>query len=90
MPKEILTDDICEKIARAALIDADAKAYNAGMNGSWADDGASAIRQTVEDWKHGLAGTVPPRLEQYRKKVLQEEDPEYAEYLRLREKFKNK
>lgn len=85
----ILNDkDFREKIMEEALADAENKAKSVAMNGSWSDGGAGEIRRSVEDWKCGLEGILPPSLEKYCEKVLLDEDPEYAEFLRLSKKFK--
>lgn len=83
----LIDKDFREKIVETALADAEAKAFGASMNGAWNDGGASTIRRTVEDWLCGIEGRVPSSLMRYHDKILHDEDPEYAEYVRLSKKF---
>lgn len=76
-----------QNIAKVALKDADDRATRAGYNGEMHDDGAKQLRVIVDAWQAGLNGAVPNRLLSYAKDAQHEDDPEYADYLRLKKKF---
>lgn len=79
-----------EKIMELVLEDATKKADDAGYGGRWDDGGASTLREQVEFYRCGMKGEIPTEWREYVKKIKKISDPEYAEYLRLKEKFKNK
>lgn len=58
---------------------------NAGMAGRMDDGGAGIIREQVKYYKMGLNNEFPSEWKQYVKQA----DPEYDEYLRLKNKFKD-
>lgn len=75
-------------------------AYSAGMDGRHDDGGASRMRERCEIYLAGLARKVPPCYADWFAKELQkmrdaqklaeaETDPEFDEFIRLREKFKD-
>lgn len=79
-----MTDDkvltaIVELVRKAA---ADARS-NAGYSGSWDDGGASRMERDIEFYLMGRSGLIPPDWKKYQKLL----DPEYKEYLRLKNKF---
>lgn len=46
-----------------------------------------ALEDKLDCWIAGLAGDVPKVFKKYEKLYLKTHDPEYQEYLRLKEKF---
>lgn len=72
-----------EKVMEIVLQEADERQRAAGHNGERGDGGASMLRQQVKFYKMGMAGHVPIEWEKYKQKL----DPEWKEYLRLKEKF---
>ena len=71
---------------RIALKDADSKASDAAYAGKYDDGGASFIREQVKFYKYGQQGVVPPEWKRYESEL----DPEYKEYVRLKQKFNSK
>lgn len=66
------------------------KRISAGMSGSMGDGGASVIINEVAIYQAALKNSVPACWEiEYNKNFINQFDPEYAEYLRLKDKFKN-
>ena len=78
-----------EKIMELVLEEAFKRAEDSGYGGSSGDGGASALRVQVEFYRCGMKGEIPTEWREYVKKIKKISDPEYAEYLRLKEKFKN-
>jgi hypothetical protein len=72
--------DVIKLVQREADNCEEAAAYG----GERGDRGAGIIRQQVYFYKLGLANELPKEWEKHAKKL----DPEYNEYLRLKEKFK--
>ena len=66
---------------------------DAGYSGSYSDGGASVIEGKVQALRCGLKGEMLPEWEHIYLKFIEvesnKEDPEYGEYLRLKEKFGN-
>ena len=62
---------------------------NGGYAGRWDDGGASALERELEAYQAGMSGTVPSSWD-FITTRLQNQDPEYQEYLRLSEKFGKK
>jgi len=79
--------DIVEKIMELILEDADKKEMNAGYGGSHSDGGASRLRDQVNFYKAGMNGIIPTVWDEYVKEYVKNTDPEYSEYVRLKEKF---
>lgn len=82
-----------ELIMRALLLykrqaaDAETNAAHAGLTH---DNGAREMRDKAEAYWKGLSREVPDWLEPEIAKARLEEDPEYQEYRRLKQKFENK
>lgn len=80
-------------IARALLLykrqaaDAETSAAHAGLTH---DNGAREMRDKAEAYWKGVNREVPDWLEPEIAKARLEEDPEYQEYRRLKQKFENK
>jgi len=68
-------------------IDAEKKRDNAAQGGEYGDGGASALEDQILIYKCGLSGKFPSKWEKYRKEYENSIDPEYQEYLKLKEKF---
>jgi hypothetical protein len=78
-----------EKLIELVLKDAENQAESAGYGGRMDDGGASKMRSQVEFYRAGLNKTFPPEWDKYVKKYLEIYDPEYSEYIRLKQKFEN-
>jgi hypothetical protein len=65
-------------------------ADSAGFSGSWGDNGAGHLRERVECWRAGLENRVPDALEDEFDEYSKTQDPEYNEFLRLKNKFEGK
>jgi len=76
-----------EKVMSLILKDADQKQDDAGRGGMMHDGGASRLREQVLFYKAGLNNTIPKEWEEYSKKSKRISDPEYSEYVRLKNKF---
>ena len=63
------------------------KRKNADMNEDYLDSKASELEKQIDIYKAGLQKTFPPLWEQYLKEYTRENDSEYQEYLKLKEKF---
>jgi hypothetical protein len=83
-----INHELFDEVMRLALLEADNARVNAGMSGSFHDGGASAIENAVKFFKYGLDRKIPPEWDKYRKIAVNNKDPEYAIYLKLKEKFK--
>lgn len=75
-------------IIELAIEKAAGKAYNAGMSGSWGDGGASSFIDSVRAWVDGLENRIPTEFDDLLHEHLKAKNPdEYAEFLRLQEKY---
>jgi len=70
--------------ARAAKLRDDA-----GHSGSMTDGGAHALEEQIAVWQAGLQGKLPQAWWAALEELERQEDPEYAEYLRLKKKFES-
>jgi hypothetical protein len=78
-----------ENVMEIILKDANKREQDAGFSGSHSDGGASRLREQVEFYKYGIDGLVPPECNKYITDYINEKDPDYSEYIRLKEKFEN-
>jgi hypothetical protein len=85
-----MSDVMFGKVIAMVLRDAENRRTDAGYGGRWDDGGASRLQDQVSFFQYGLARTLPPEWEEYRKQADNEADPEYKEYLRLHQKFGDK
>jgi hypothetical protein len=60
---------------------------DAAYGGSYHDGGAGVMREKIRFFKHGMENTVPPEWASLYAEITADEDPEYAEFLRLKAKF---
>ncbi len=60
---------------------------DAAYGGCYHDGGAGVMREKIRFLKHGMEHTVPPEWATLYADATAEEDPEYAEFLRLKAKF---
>ena len=60
---------------------------SAAHNGAYNDGGQKELERQVQAWMAGRAGQIPSFWESYMKKYRRETDPEFKEYIRLKEKF---
>ncbi|KAA9333387.1 hypothetical protein F0P96_10485 [Hymenobacter busanensis] len=72
------------------LKEADLRTLQAGQSGEYGDRGATDLRTAVEYYRYGFQGVLPPAWRKYADQVAAENDPEHAEYLRLKAKFERK
>ena len=72
-----------KKIMDLILKDADKKAEDAGYSGRMDDGGASRLRDQVKFYQLGMNDQIPNDW----KKYVKETDPEFSEYIRLKNKF---
>jgi hypothetical protein len=76
-----------EQVIELVLKEATARENEAGFNGSMSDGGAGRLRDQVAFYKMGMEGTIPSEWREYLIKAKRESDPEFREYVRLKEKF---
>jgi hypothetical protein len=60
---------------------------DASYTGAWSDNGASDLEAKLEAWLSGLKREVPLVFKEFYASVKRDNDPEYAEFLRLKRKF---
>lgn len=60
----------------------------AAYGGEPSDRGASDLEKQIKAYKAGMNGEIPDMWSGYEEKLNKESDPEYEEYVRLKEKFK--
>jgi hypothetical protein len=75
-----------KKIMDLILKDADKRESDAGYGGSHSD-GASRLRDQVKFYKAGMKGDIPEDWNEYVQEYVKNTDPEYSEYIRLKQKF---
>jgi len=75
------------KVMELIKLEATKKAEDAGYQGSLNDGGASILRNQVNFYTAGMNGTIPEEWKKYVKESLKISDPEYSEYIRLKEKY---
>lgn len=68
-------------------IEAQRRIEYAGGNGEMGDRGARELRKRLDYWLMGIAQGIPREFKQYEEEYKNQQDPEYQEYLRLKEKF---
>ena len=78
-----MTDDLLKKITTALKKQAHDARETAGFNGEWGDGGASELLEQLEFYNAGYQRIVPKEWEE----IIQTFDPDYQEYLRLKNKF---
>lgn len=78
-----------DAIINLVLGAANQRRMDAGYGGRWDDGGASALQDQVKFYNYGRNNQIPPEWEAYAQKAEIESDPEFAEYQRLKTKFKN-
>ena len=74
-----------EKLKRVILDDAGRKRDDAGHGGRMDDGGASRLEDQVRFFTLGQQGDIPVEWREYEKYL----DPEWAEYERLKKKFRS-
>lgn len=88
-------DDIIKIIKASVSECASSARYNASMGGRWDDGGASLMEERLSFWLDGVNFALSDNnyTEKYKdivNKLSKESDPEYKEYLRMKDKFENK
>ena len=84
------TEKIKSEIIKRVKESAEKRRYDAGMSGSHGDNGARQSEERLEHWVDGIFFAQTGKTEKYKDLVQQiknDADPEYQEYLRLKEKF---
>jgi len=78
-----MTDEFFEKISDQIRKNAEELRKNAAYSGEWGDGGATELLNNLMYYDLGRKQLIPPTWESY----LIKSDPEYDEYLRLKQKF---
>ena len=79
-----------KEVIKIVLIDAEKRRNDAGYGGRMDDGGASALKEQVEYYLAGMNGEIPENWQKYVKEIKILSDPEYANYIRLKQKFEDK
>lgn len=79
--------ELLPQFFHAMEVEAHNRRENAGYSGSWGDGGARDLQEKVECWKAGLEGRIPDALKKFFTDFEKSRDPQYTEYLRLKERF---
>lgn len=79
------TISIIEKSARKEIHNRRESAAHAGERG---DGGAENLEIALKYWLDGINGRIPSRFQEYVDEYNKVRDPEYQEYLRLKDKFR--
>jgi hypothetical protein len=83
----MLTSEKIAKIASLAQADAEQKRNDAGYSGSWGDNGASDLLDTIRIWRDGIAQRIPKELKKYAKEAERADDSDYKLFLQLRARY---
>lgn len=78
-----------DKIIELVLKDAHNKAEDAGFGGRHDDGGASVMKSQVEFYLAGVNRQIPKEWNKYVQQYKTMTDPEFSEYVRLKQKFEN-
>lgn len=81
------TPKALNQVMGLVLKEAATRRDNAAYSGEWNDGGASALEDQVKFYRYGIEGRIPPEWKKYADQATREDDPEWAEYQRLRKKF---
>jgi hypothetical protein len=84
---DTLDRNLVRKLASVVRNEANSLEMNAGMSGLHHDGGAGRLLAMLGAWQDGLAQKVPEEFKVFVNQIEREEDPEYPDYLRLKEKF---
>jgi len=84
--RELATPVDIKKVIALVLKEADGLENDAGWSGSHHDHGARHLRELVKLYEYGMDGKFPPEWDKYTKTL----DPEYSEYVRLKNKFEGR
>ncbi|MEL6102914.1 MAG: hypothetical protein AAFR68_16585 [Pseudomonadota bacterium] len=82
-----LTDGMLADIMERVEMTAQEIADNAGFSGADHDGGASEMRHGVRMFRMGMNRQLPSEWVPLLRQMQRESDPEYGEYMRLKEKF---
>lgn len=80
-------DKLIEAIKVKVLREAESRRESAAYGGRRDDGGASLLEAQVKWYEYGRQGVMPPEWKEHAREVVNENDPEWADYLRLRKKF---
>lgn len=84
-----LSDGEFAKVIERVLEDAERREQDAAFGGEHHDGGASRMRSEVEMFRSGMNRQLPPEWLPVVRQIRQEDNPEWAEYQRLRDKFES-
>jgi len=76
-----------EAIIALVLADAADCRMAAGMNGSYGDNGAKDLETQVKFFYYGQNNQIPKEWSKYVDQAKKNADPDYAAFLKLKEKF---
>lgn len=79
--------DLIAFIVDAVSKESDDKERTALISGAAGDGGASRMRDKLRYWTAGLRNEVPDEYQEIVRQFEKEQDPEYAQYLKLKKKF---
>lgn len=82
-----LEKDLVAFIVDVVSNESDDKELIAAMSGAAGDGGASRMRDKLRYWTAGLRNEVPDEYQEIVRQFEKEQDPEYAQYLKLKKKF---
>lgn len=71
------------------LQEAKNREMDAAHGGRHDDGGATDLRTAVRYYQYGQQGVLPPEWQAFADQEARQQDPEYAEYQRLKAKFKD-
>lgn len=82
------TEKDVERLSKVVRKEADDREYAAGAGGQSHDGGAQHLRDIINAWCCGRLNLIPKTLQPFVDEIKkQDSDPEYVEYLRLKEKY---
>ncbi len=82
-----LSDGEFAEVMERVLADAESRANMAVFTGAHHDNGAEHMRAEVEMFRLGMNRRLPNSWLPYVREMRLEEDPEWGEYQRLKQKF---
>lgn len=82
-------EQIRKGMARIETIAAQKK-EDARLGGCWSDNGATEMLARMEIWWAGYQQRFPDFMKEAIEEAIKSDDPEYHEYIRLKEKFGDK
>lgn len=88
-----MNEDLMKFIVEPVTTNARKVREDAGYAGSWNDGGAAEMLRQLHFFQCGVGGVVPDNYKniarEFDRLQLEKVDPEYQQFLRLQEKFKD-